>query len=90
MFFWKVYFYSINLYALIIFGSDKAYSKYFRYRISELMLLLPAALGGGIGGLLGIVIFRHKTKKPSFLVKYMVAVLFSYFLLNPIVRLTSS
>ena len=35
-------------------------------RIPEYVLFVSMALGGGIGGLLGMVIFSHKTRKLSF------------------------
>jgi uncharacterized membrane protein YsdA (DUF1294 family) len=36
-------------------------------------LLVVAAMGGWLGGLLGMIVFRHKTAKLSFQLKYAVA-----------------
>ena len=44
-----------------------------RRRIAEPSLWLVSALGGWPGGLLGIVVFRHKSSKPSFLFKFTLA-----------------
>ena len=35
-------------------------------RIPERRLLLLGLLGGGLGGLSGMFLFRHKTRKPRF------------------------
>lgn len=53
---------AINLLLLIMMGADKIRAKQHRWRISERMLFVIAALGGSLGGLLGMLIFRHKTK----------------------------
>jgi len=43
-------------------GLDKLKAKSGSWRIPEKTLFLFAALGGGIGGVLGMQLFRHKTK----------------------------
>lgn len=57
---------ALNAIAFILFGIDKALSKTKRQRISEKALLLSAALAASPGGLLGMVVFNHKTSKPKF------------------------
>ena len=52
----------INLIAFIIFGVDKKRAKRHEWRISEKALFLSALLGGSLGALLGMYLFRHKTK----------------------------
>lgn len=37
-----------------------------RWRIPEWFLLTTAFAGGSLGCLLGMYLFRHKTKKPAF------------------------
>ncbi len=54
--------------AFVLFGIDKARAKRRQWRIPERVLLSIAALGGGLGALLGMQIFRHKTKHLKFLV----------------------
>lgn len=56
-----------NLTALILYGSDKIRAKKNRYRIPEKVLLGIAFLGGSLGAMAGMQIFRHKTKKMKFL-----------------------
>lgn len=57
----------INLYAFFIFGFDKVRSAQSgARRIRERTLWIAMFLGGSIGALLGMYIFRHKTKKLSF------------------------
>jgi len=55
-----------NLIVFFIYGVDKSKSKRNRQRISEKMLLIITALMGGTGALLGMYIFRHKTKHLKF------------------------
>lgn len=59
-------FVSINLIAFIMMGMDKSYARQGHYRISEDMLITMALIGGSIGLLIGMIRFRHKTKKPKF------------------------
>lgn len=42
-------------------------------RIAESTLLAASALGGWPGGLLAIMVFRHKSSKPSFLLQFFAA-----------------
>ncbi len=56
----------INLLALMLMGVDKHRAKRHRWRIPERTLLLTAVLGGSIGGIAGMLLFRHKTKHAKF------------------------
>ena len=55
-----------NIIVFCMYGIDKYKAKHDRRRISEKALLLAAALMGGLGALLGIFAFRHKTKHIKF------------------------
>lgn len=56
----------INGFAFYAFGMDKGRAKRRTWRIPERNLLLPAFLGGSAGALLGMLVFRHKIRKPKF------------------------
>ena len=55
-----------NCLAFVLFGVDKHKAKRRTWRIPEKTLFSVAVLGGGVGALLGMTVFRHKTKHPSF------------------------
>ena len=52
----------MNLAAFALMGIDKAKAKAGAWRIPEKTLFLVTALFGGLGGTLGMNVFRHKTK----------------------------
>lgn len=56
------YLIAINIAAFCLMGMDKRRAKRHLWRISEKTLFLPALLGGSLGGILGMHLFRHKTK----------------------------
>ena len=55
-----------NIIALILMGIDKWKAKRQSWRIPERTLFLSAALGGSVGAMVGMSLFRHKTKHRSF------------------------
>jgi len=56
----------VSLLTFLLFGWDKLMAKKDRRRVPEGALLGAALLGGGFGGLLGMYLFRHKTRKLHF------------------------
>lgn len=61
------YFCAINFVTIILFGLDKSRSQQTGVRrIRERTLWLSMLLGGSLGALLAMHVFRHKTKKISF------------------------
>ena len=58
----------MSLILFLMMGIDKAKAKQDARRISEKSLFVMAALGGGIGGMLGMKVFHHKTLHTSFAV----------------------
>ena len=52
--------------AFALMGIDKAKAKRHKQRIPEKMLFLSAILRGSVGSLVGMSLFRHKTKHWSF------------------------
>lgn len=63
-----------SLVLFVLYGIDKARSKRGAQRIAEKSLHLWALFGGWPGGFIGQRLFRHKTKKVSFLVIYWITV----------------
>lgn len=58
-----IYLIVINILAFIAMWWDKHEAKVEDWRISEKTLFALVLMGGGIGGILGMYMFRHKTKK---------------------------
>ena len=56
----------MSLILLAFIGADKRRAKRRAWRVPERTLFWLAALGGGLGGVLGMLAFRHKTKHASF------------------------
>ena len=70
---------AINVVTLLLYGFDKFKAKVRGWRIPESTLIVLGLIGGGIGGLIGMFIFRHKTKKNLFLISNLIgSVLFVY------------
>ncbi len=61
-----VYIIVISVITFICFGTDKWKAVNHKWRIKEATLIGLCLIGGSVGGLLGMYIFRHKTKKPLF------------------------
>ena len=69
--FWQilaVYLAAVNLAAFAAFGIDKGKAVRQRWRIPEATLLGLALAGGALGGLAGMRLFHHKTRKARFFV----------------------
>ncbi|MCP1102245.1 uncharacterized membrane protein YsdA (DUF1294 family) [Aequitasia blattaphilus] len=56
----------INLITFIAFAVDKNNARKQRWRIRVTTLLGLSFIGGSLGGLLGMYLFRHKTQKKAF------------------------
>lgn len=65
-----IYLLVINLICFILMYVDKKKAKYGRWRIPEKVLMTIALLGGSIGGIFGMYLFRHKNKKIKFFLGY--------------------
>jgi uncharacterized membrane protein YsdA (DUF1294 family) len=61
---------AINTFTFVLIGCDKKLAKIQQRRISEKTLLTATILGGSIGSGIGMLYFRHKTAKKSYLIKY--------------------
>lgn len=56
----------VNAVAFLLMLVDKQSARKKLWRIPESTLLLTAAIGGSIGSLAGMFVFRHKTKHLKF------------------------
>ncbi len=64
----NIYLIIINIITFILYGIDKIFAIKNMWRISEKTLIYFAILGGALGAILGMYLFRHKTKTPKFLI----------------------
>ena len=63
---WLIYLEAVNLMTLAVYGFDKYRAKVHRERIPEAALIGLALVGGSIGALAGMRLFRHKIRKRKF------------------------
>lgn len=61
--------------SFLAFGFDKWRASRAGRRVPESVLVLLGALGGWPGGVLGMSVFRHKTAKWTFKLKYALALI---------------
>ena len=64
IYYWMI----INIVAFFLMGIDKKKARTGAWRIPEKTLFLSAILGGSIGSICGMQLFRHKTKHKSFVI----------------------
>lgn len=69
----------MNIIEFILMGLDKLFAIKNKNRIPEITLLFLSFLGGSLGSILGMILFRHKTKKWKF------KILFTLFLVIHII-----
>ena len=71
-----IYLLTINLITFLSMGFDKWKAKKGYWRTKEKTLLALVLLGGGIGGIIGMYFFRHKTKKMQFYIGFPAILIF--------------
>ena len=59
---------AVNVVTFTVYGIDKSKARRGAWRIPEKTLFLLPLLGGSVGALLGMKVFRHKTKHRNFTV----------------------
>ena len=79
--FWLGIILALGVLMLFLYGADKYKAKKRRWRIPEGFLLAMGFCGGAAGALLGMAIFRHKTKKWYFTAVNLLGLLWQIFLL---------
>ena len=66
---WLIYYLLfINIFTFCVYGIDKWKAKKHAWRIPEKTLLILALIGGNAGAIAGMMLFRHKTRKPKFMI----------------------
>ena len=58
----------MNIIGVMMMGIDKSRVKRHAWRIPERTLFLISLLGGSVGSLAGMYLFRHKTKHMKFVI----------------------
>lgn len=58
----------INFISIAVTISDKRRARKKKQRVPELTLILFSAMGGSVGMYITMLIIRHKTRKPKFMV----------------------
>ena len=61
-----IYLLTVNALGFSLMLADKHKARKKKWRIPEATLMLVALMGGSIGALAGMYLFRHKTKHPKF------------------------
>ena len=59
---------AMSLILFVVMGVDKQKAIHHQWRVKERTLILLAALGGALGGCLGMLVFRHKMKHALFVI----------------------
>jgi uncharacterized membrane protein YsdA (DUF1294 family) len=67
-----IYLMTLSLLTFLFYGYDKYQAIHRKSRIPEAVLHLLTLAGGTIGAIVGQILFRHKTKKLSFRVVFII------------------
>lgn len=76
--YFEIYLIFVNITTFILFTYDKVQAISANKnvaRVPEINLLLMSMLGGTIGAIVSMLLFRHKIKKLSFIVKLLVVII---------------
>ena len=57
-----IYLVIVNVIGFLMMGADKSRARRKAWRIPEAHLFIVALIGGSVGAILGMYIFRHKTR----------------------------
>jgi uncharacterized membrane protein YsdA (DUF1294 family) len=73
---------SLNMLGILLMKADKSRARKGKWRIRESSFFMLALFGGAAGCLVGMYMFRHKTKHVKFIVGMPLLLLFHLFLLT--------
>lgn len=74
-----IYLLLINVFTLTLFGYDKDMAEKNKQRVAEKTLLIFTFLGGTLGALIAMRMYKHKTNKASFQLKFLLTVIAQVF-----------
>ena len=66
-----LYLLSINAVSFVLFGFDKFLAIKNKRRIPEKELFTVSTIGGAVGGMFAILVFKHKISKALFMWRFM-------------------
>ena len=72
----------MNIAAFVLMGHDKRCARQGKWRVPEKRLFLVTACFGGLGGVLGMKVFHHKTKHWYFMVFFPILLIVQIVLLT--------
>lgn len=78
--------FTVSLLGFALMGVDKQRAKNHAWRISERTLLIIAFFGGGFGSLVGMLLFRHKTKHVKFIILVPLAMILNFLVAMLLIR----
>ena len=78
------YIIGINLFSFFLMGWDKYSAIKNLWRVSENNLLGVSLIGGGVGSLLGMILFHHKTKKKRFQIGIPLTIIINIYIFSKI------
>ena len=65
-----LYIAAVNLALVCVMGADKRRARLRRWRVRESTLFALCLLGGSLGGVLGMLVFHHKTRHWRFILGF--------------------
>lgn len=80
--FLAVYFIIVNIVGFIMSAVDKSAAKRHKWRVPEKNLFAVSLLGGAVGTLISMLLFRHKTKHKRFMIGIPLIILAQILLLH--------
>jgi len=82
--YFELYFILISIFSFTLYAYDKLQALKNSHnvsRVSEKALLFSSFIGGTFGSLISMFVFRHKIKKPSFIIKFSIVVILQLLLI---------
>jgi uncharacterized membrane protein YsdA (DUF1294 family) len=90
MHYFVIYLIVINIYSLALMYGDKYNAKKRKWRVPEKKLFLAALLLGSPGVLLGMKLFRHKTRHYKFVIGIPLIIILQIFALYKLLQFLST